>query len=212
MANYYYHGFRDYGRARTELAIARTPNNNAEVFEYTGYIDRREGHWEEATRNLESAVELDPRNFFTLQQLAPTYHYLRRYAAEARTLDRALAIVPGIHSPAFFGRNNTRLAGRHQALSNRAGHTDRRRSECCARRRPPELCPLRTDRRSCCSPPDEHPRDGVVTDYGVNFPHAYWEGVVALWRVTQPKRKLLLQLRAARWKRPLRNSPTSPAL
>src|SRR5437660_2693462 len=81
LANYYYHGFRDYQRARSELAIARqTLPNNAEVFEYTGYIDRREGHWEEATRNLERAVELDPRNFFTLQQLAPTYHYLRRYA------------------------------------------------------------------------------------------------------------------------------------
>src|SRR4029077_6522245 len=67
LADYYYHGFRDYERARTELAIARrTLPNSAEVFEYTGYIDRREGHWEEATRNLERALELDPRNFFTL--------------------------------------------------------------------------------------------------------------------------------------------------
>ena len=36
-------------------------------------IDRREGHWDEATRNLERALELDPRNFFILQQLALAY-------------------------------------------------------------------------------------------------------------------------------------------
>ena len=27
-----------------------------------------------------------------------------------------------------------------------------------------------------------YPRDGVTTDYGVNCPHAYWEGVVARWQ------------------------------
>ena len=96
LADYYYHGFRDYDRARAELAIARrTLPNNPEVFEYTGYIDRRQGHWEEATRNLERALELDPRNFFTLQQMAPTYQEQHRYADAARTYDRALTIVPG---------------------------------------------------------------------------------------------------------------------
>jgi serine/threonine-protein kinase len=39
-------------------------------------------------------VELDPRNFNTLQQLALSYHYLRRYSEEAAVLDRALTIVP----------------------------------------------------------------------------------------------------------------------
>src|SRR5438046_6146718 len=95
LANYYYHGFRDYRRARSELAIAqRTLANNADVFRLTGFIDRREGHWEEATRNLERALELDPRNFFILQQLALTYQSQRRYADEARTYDQALTIVP----------------------------------------------------------------------------------------------------------------------
>src|SRR5436305_8960495 len=95
LANYYYHGFRDYGRARSEVAIARkTLPNSADVFRYTGFIDRREGHWAEATRNLERALELDPRNFFILQQLALTYGSQHRYAEEARTYDRALTIVP----------------------------------------------------------------------------------------------------------------------
>ena len=26
-----------------------------------------------------------------------------------------------------------------------------------------------------------YPREGAVTDYSVNFPHSYWEGVVARW-------------------------------
>src|SRR6266496_3577313 len=99
LAIYYYNGFRDYGRARSEVAIARRKlPNNADVFRYTGFIDRREGNWEEATRNLERALELDPRNFFTLQQLALAYLPQRRYADEARTYDRALTIVPGDRS------------------------------------------------------------------------------------------------------------------
>ena len=95
LADYYYHGFRDYGRARSELDIARrTLPNNPEVFEYTGYIDRREGRWPEASRSLERAIELDPRNFLTLQQLALVYQMRHLYGDEARIYDRALAVVP----------------------------------------------------------------------------------------------------------------------
>src|SRR5262249_16068590 len=96
LAIYYYNGFRDYGRARSELAIARRAlPNSADVFRYTGMIDRREGHWDEATRNLERALELDPRNFFTLQQLAYAYGWQHRYAEEVQIYNRALAIMPG---------------------------------------------------------------------------------------------------------------------
>ena len=42
----------------------------------------------------ERAVELDPRNFFTLQQIALSYQGLGRYAEAIAALDRALAIVP----------------------------------------------------------------------------------------------------------------------
>src|SRR5947199_10656006 len=96
LATDYYSGFPYYARARIELAIARRSlPNDAEVFLYTGLIDRREGHWEDSTRNIERAVELDPRNLFILQQLAVTYQSQRRYADEARTYDRALSIMPG---------------------------------------------------------------------------------------------------------------------
>jgi len=39
-------------------------------------------------------VELDPRNFFTLQQLAISYELLRRYPDAIATIDRALSIKP----------------------------------------------------------------------------------------------------------------------
>ena len=45
-------------------------------------------------RSLERAIDLDPRNTFTLQQIALSYHHLRRFAEEKSVLDRALAIEP----------------------------------------------------------------------------------------------------------------------
>jgi len=64
------------------------------VFELKGYIERRQGKQQQALQSLERAVDLDPRNFFTLQQIAGTYGRLRRYADEATMLERALAIKP----------------------------------------------------------------------------------------------------------------------
>jgi TolB-like protein/Tfp pilus assembly protein PilF len=94
-ANYLYRCLRDYDGALAELEVARrTLPNNARIFELTGYILRRRGQEEEGVRNLERAVELDPRNLNTLQQLALSYQTLRRYPEEAAVLDRALTIVP----------------------------------------------------------------------------------------------------------------------
>jgi len=90
-----YRGYLDYGGALAELEIARrTLPNDPHVFELTGYIARRQGKHEEGLRSLERALELDPRNFFTLQQIALSYVNLRRYSEEAAVLDRGLAINP----------------------------------------------------------------------------------------------------------------------
>ena len=95
LAQHFYRGYLDYDRARTELAIARrTLPNDPQTYELAGYIDRRQGRWEESTLNLERALELDPRNFFTLQQIALSYEMLRRYAEMAAVFDQALALAP----------------------------------------------------------------------------------------------------------------------
>jgi tetratricopeptide (TPR) repeat protein len=39
-------------------------------------------------------VELDPRNFYTLQQIALSYQFLGRYVESIAALDRAVSIVP----------------------------------------------------------------------------------------------------------------------
>src|SRR6266850_7835815 len=94
-AEHLYRGYLDYEGALAELEIAkRTLPNDPLIFEQKGYIYRRQGKQEEGLRNLERAVELDPRNFFTLQQIALSYLNLRRYRDMIAVLDRALAIKP----------------------------------------------------------------------------------------------------------------------
>jgi tetratricopeptide (TPR) repeat protein len=94
-AQYLYYGLRDYAGALAQLEIARRAlPNDPRLFELTGYILRRRGQQEEGLQNLQRAVELDPRNFFTLQQIALSYQLLGRYAEAIAAFDRALAIVP----------------------------------------------------------------------------------------------------------------------
>ena len=185
LANYYYFGFLDYNRARSELVIAKqTLPNNADVFLYTGFIDRREGHWDAATRNLERALELDPVNLFTLQQLALyTYYPQRRYAQAAQTLDRVLGIAPG--DPL------TRIKRAEIALDWRADIKPYQTTLASLISENPKIAP-RVDHPdyALCERTvsaatrvlENYPREGVSMDIGVIWPHAYWEGVVARWR------------------------------
>ena len=91
----YYYCYRDYDRARAELAIARRllPNEPL-VFATLGWIDRRQGRWQDHLDDVNRALELDPRNVFILHQVAGTYQVLRRYHHLVATFDRALAVNP----------------------------------------------------------------------------------------------------------------------
>jgi TolB-like protein/class 3 adenylate cyclase/Tfp pilus assembly protein PilF len=85
----------DYDRARQELQVAqRALPNEPLVFEISGYIDRRQGRWEESAHNLGRALELDPRNFYFLQQMSQSYEKLRQFDDMRIVMDRALAVVP----------------------------------------------------------------------------------------------------------------------
>ena len=90
-----YRGYLDYDGALAELELARrTLPNDAHLFQLTGSIRRRQGRWEESIRSLERAVDLDPRNIHTLQQIADSYGFLRRYGEARSVYDRAVAIAP----------------------------------------------------------------------------------------------------------------------
>jgi len=95
LAKHLYWGYLDYDRARNQLSLAqKSLPNEPWAFVLAGYIDRRQGRWDESTKNLERAIELDPQNPAVLEQLAGSYRYLRRYADVERVYDRAIAITP----------------------------------------------------------------------------------------------------------------------
>ena len=90
-----YRGHLNYDDALAELELAaRSVPNDPRVFELEGYIERRQGRWEEAMQNLKRAVDLDPRNVFTLEQIALSNQLLQRYAEAESVLDHILAIEP----------------------------------------------------------------------------------------------------------------------
>jgi len=95
LAQHYYYAYRDYERARQELVLAQlTLPNESRIPLLAGYIDRRQGRWEKSLDEMTQALELSPRDFSVLQQIALTYEALGRYKEMAATLDRVLAISP----------------------------------------------------------------------------------------------------------------------
>jgi tetratricopeptide (TPR) repeat protein len=95
IAQHMYWAYRDYDRAKAELALARrTLPNESRIPLLTGFIDRRQGHWEKSVEEMNRALELDPRDSFILQQISISYEGLRRYKDMAAALDRALALAP----------------------------------------------------------------------------------------------------------------------
>jgi TolB-like protein/Flp pilus assembly protein TadD len=108
QAIHFYWGYRNYDRALEELAKAeRGLPNNARIFQFLGLIDRRQGRWDEAIRNLERAVDLDPRNPDTITDLGGAYSVLRRYGESIAMSNRAAALQPRSASqralPALIG-------------------------------------------------------------------------------------------------------------
>jgi TolB-like protein/class 3 adenylate cyclase/Tfp pilus assembly protein PilF len=101
-----YCGYRDFAGAREQLALARrTLPNNAEIFRLLGLIDRRQGRWDDSNRNLERALELDPRNRDIHIELGQeSYHWQRRYADAERILRRLAALRPGAPGPQLLLR------------------------------------------------------------------------------------------------------------
>jgi TolB-like protein/class 3 adenylate cyclase/Flp pilus assembly protein TadD len=188
MADYYYHGFRNYTQAIRELSAAQqTLPNSSQVFEWTGYIARRQGDWKKATVNFERAVNLDPRNFQLLQQLALTYQAQHRYQEQLQALDRALTIFPEDLSslvlrawvPADWRadlRPFQSFLDEYTAKNPAsAGELEDINYALCERT-------LDAIERTLKA----YPPEGNVYN-GIKIPRAYWEGVVARWRGEKEK-------------------------
>jgi serine/threonine protein kinase/tetratricopeptide (TPR) repeat protein len=95
LAQHYYWAYGYYDLAKEELAAARrTLPNESRIPLLSGYIDRRQGHWEKSLEEMRQALELDPRNFSILQQISLTYQAMHRYKEALDTLDSVLAMAP----------------------------------------------------------------------------------------------------------------------
>jgi TolB-like protein/predicted Ser/Thr protein kinase/Flp pilus assembly protein TadD len=95
LATYYYHCYYDYGRARDELDLARRSlPNNARIFQWSGLIDRRQNRWNDAVRNFNDALELDPQNRQILDGNTQIYLFLRDYKKAKEMRERLVALHP----------------------------------------------------------------------------------------------------------------------
>jgi TolB-like protein len=91
----YYYGDNDYDAALKEFEIAqRGLPNESEIYLYIGSIQRRQGKWAESTASMEKAVNLNPKDAWSLQNLTFNYQMLRDYQKANKTIDRALALDP----------------------------------------------------------------------------------------------------------------------
>jgi len=95
MGYYYYYGSRDYQSALKEFALAKAKEpNNSGLLQAMGYVQRRQGNWEEAYTNLKQAADLDPTSLEISGALIETAMYMRRYDEAERYADRALSRTP----------------------------------------------------------------------------------------------------------------------
>jgi TolB-like protein/Flp pilus assembly protein TadD/predicted Ser/Thr protein kinase len=90
---YHYWARRDFDRALKELEKARG-GVPGEALSFIGAIARRRGRFDEAIRNEQEALELDPRSPIALMELAASLTLTRRYQEADQLLNRALTIAP----------------------------------------------------------------------------------------------------------------------
>ncbi len=93
---YRYKVLRDFDRALESFEKARERlANRVTAIEFSAYVKRRQGHWEEALQLHAQSIELDPRNPIILSEAAVTNGALRRFDKAHPLLERALLIEPG---------------------------------------------------------------------------------------------------------------------
>jgi serine/threonine protein kinase/Flp pilus assembly protein TadD len=94
-ALYLYHCYRDYERARVQLAIARRGMpNSSEAIMLGAFMDRRQGDFRKAIQELDDAIALDPRNAESIAELGNTLFWTRQFDAAQRAYDRLIELAP----------------------------------------------------------------------------------------------------------------------
>ena len=91
----HYYGDNNYDAALEEFEIAqRGLPNESDAYLAIGAIQRRQGKWAESTANIEKASNLNPKDPWSLQNLAQNYQVLRNFDDANKTIDRGLNMNP----------------------------------------------------------------------------------------------------------------------
>ncbi len=97
LGHYYYHGLLDYDRALEQFAIARESQpNNSDLLSFIGFVQRRQGKFEEALANIKRACELDPLSYVLADEVGGTLELLRKYPEAERYYDRVISLAPDV--------------------------------------------------------------------------------------------------------------------
>jgi len=113
-----YRCYRNYARARLQIAMAqRARPNSTDALVIAAYIDREQGHLQESTRSLERAIDLDPRNCEYLRQLATNYVCLNRIQPFEHIYERIIRISPEERSFLLIERAFFRLTAKADLTS-----------------------------------------------------------------------------------------------
>jgi len=100
LGNYYYHCQSDWDHALDEFAIARKGlPNDSDLLSFIGFVQRRQGKFEEALANIKRASELDPLSNNIIINLGETFTYMRNYPEAMRCFDRAISLAPDAARP-----------------------------------------------------------------------------------------------------------------
>lgn len=92
---YCYKVLQDYNKAFDAFQKARERSaNRFMAVEFSSYVKRRQGKWDDALRLQVESLELDPRNPILLSETAVTYRALRRFDEASALIDRAREIEP----------------------------------------------------------------------------------------------------------------------
>jgi TolB-like protein len=121
---YRYRVQRDFAGALAayQEAQKRLPNN-ALVYEYMAYVQRRLGRWQDAEVNYKKALELDPRDIQLLSSMGNEfYNYLRRFDDALGVINRALEISPDSDSTRGNKANVLQAAGRLSEAAQELAH------------------------------------------------------------------------------------------
>jgi TolB-like protein/predicted Zn-dependent protease len=182
-AIHFYWGLLDYDKAREELTKARhSLPNEVQIDKFLGLIDQRQGRWDDALRNLERGVELDPQNVDAIGNLAQLYFNIRNYDAAIAMFDRIVTLDPGNPATRTY-RASVQFSARAETAPLRAAlNLIEAEGSAAATDVAPLAFDLARDERdpvAAARAMANIPREGYTDSNSVPFPHAWFEGLVA---------------------------------